>query len=78
MHKTANIKYLSREHVKTKMQSEGRSFGFIFIILRPYTTRQEMMMEKYFFKDIKVDEVHARLIILPSHQMIFYVSRQNC
>lgn len=56
-----------------RAEDEGRSFGFIFVILRPYTARQEMMMEKYFFKDIKVDEVHARLIILPSHQMIFYV-----
>lgn len=72
--KCTNRKYLSREHEKNKRaEDEGRSFGFIFVILRPYTARQEMMMEKYFFKDIKVDEVHARLIILPSHQMIFYV-----
>lgn len=65
--------FVSRTWKNKRAEDEGRSFGFIFVILRPYTARQEMMMEKYFFKDIKVDEVHARLIILPSHQMIFYV-----
>ena len=70
--KCTNRKYLSREHEKTKGQRKILWLYFYYF-KTIHTARQEMMMEKYFFKDIKVDEVHARLIILPSHQMIFYV-----